>query len=507
MIATDPAAVRTVLADLDRPCYVLRTATGIGLAAAPVDGAQTLAAVPPLPPERLGGGSFPAAHGVRYPYLAGAMANGIASEDLVIALVRAGFLASFGAAGLLPERIEQALTRLDAGLPGLPYAANLIHSPAEPGLERAAVDAYLRHRVPVVEASAFMDLTAELVRYRVAGLGPGGPANRVIAKVSRLEVAELFLRPAPQPLLRALVADGAVTAEQADRARSVPLADDVTCEADSGGHTDRRPLPVLLPAVLALRDRLAPQVRVGAAGGLGTPVAIAAAFALGAQYVVTGSVNQACVESGTSDRARAALARAGVADCTMAPAADMFELGVELQVLQRGTMFPARARQLYELYRRYDGMDALPAADRERLEKQVFRRSLREVWADCEEYFARRDPSQLERAAGNPRRQMALVFRWYLGMASRWATVGDPERVADYQIWCGPAMGAFNDWVAGTYLEEPGNRRAAEVALHLMRGAAQARRVAALRDLGVGLPAAWTRYRPAPLAAELGVAA
>jgi hypothetical protein len=102
---------------------------------------------------------------------------------------------------------------------------------------------------------------------------------------------------------------------------------------------------------------------------------------------------------------------------------------------------------------------------------------------------------------------MALVFRWYLGMASRWANVGDPERVADYQIWCGPAMGAFNDWVAGTYLAEPGNRRAAEVALHLMRGAALVRRVAALRDQGVGLPAAWTAYRPAPLPVELGVAA
>ena len=42
----------------------------------------------------------------------------------------------------------------------------------------------------------------------------------------------------------------------------------------------------------------------------------------------------------------------------------------------------------------------------------------------------------------------------------------------DYQIWCGPSMGAFNDWVRGTYLEKPENRHAVDVAEHIMCGAA-----------------------------------
>jgi len=46
---------------------------------------------------------------------------------------------------------------------------------------------------------------------------------------------------------------------------------------------------------------------------------------------------------------------------------------------------------------------------------------------------------------------MALVFRWYLGNGSRWAVEGTPDRVQDYQIWCGPAMGAFNRWVQGSF--------------------------------------------------------
>ena len=71
---------------------------------------------------------------------------------------------------------------------------------------------------------------------------------------------------------------------------------------------------------------------------------------MGAAYVVTGSVNQACIESGLSPQAREMLAKAGVADVMMAPASDMFEMGVNLQVLKRGSMFGPRARKLYEWY-------------------------------------------------------------------------------------------------------------------------------------------------------------
>jgi hypothetical protein len=64
---------------------------------------------------------------------------------------------------------------------------------------------------------------------------------------------------------------------------------------------------------------------------------------------------------------------------------------------------------------------------------------------------------------------------------------------------CGPAMGAFNDWTAGTHLAAPGNRRVADAAHHIMRGAAYAGRVAQLRLAGVRLPAACTTYRPEPV--------
>ncbi|MCK9876816.1 PfaD family polyunsaturated fatty acid/polyketide biosynthesis protein [Frankia sp. Ag45/Mut15] len=510
-------AYRDLLA-LDAPCYVLREGTRVRTSGDQADvarvvaaGGQVLAAAGPRPATALGDGAFRAAHGVRYAYMAGAMANGIASAPMVAALARAGFLASFGAAGVLPARIDEALAAIVRDAAGAPFACNLIHSPSEAALEAATIDACLRHGVTTLEASAFVEPTAQLVRYRLAGLRRGRDGrveatHRVVGKVSRAEVAERFLRPAPEALVRDLLAAGVVTADQAALAREVPLADDLSAEADSGGHTDRRPLTVLLPELLALAERLRREqgarhaVRVGAAGGLGTPAAVAAAFALGAAYVVTGSVNQATVEADQSAITKRLLGATGVADTAMAPSADMFELGVEVQVLRRGTLFPGRARTLYELYRAHDGVDALPADVRANLEAKVFRRSLDDVWADCVEFFTRRDPDQIIRAQGDPRRRMALIFRWYLGRSSGWSIAGEPDRAADYQVWCGPAMGAFNSWVAGTYLAEVGNRQVADVAAHLMTGAAFHERAAALRAAGARLPASATTYIPtAPL--------
>jgi hypothetical protein len=91
---------------------------------------------------------------------------------------------------------------------------------------------------------------------------------------------------------------------------------------------------------------------------------------------------------------------------------------------------------------------------------------------------------------------MALVFRWYLGMSSYWANTGEPSRTVDYQIWCGPAMAAFNDWVRGSFLEHPENRRVATVALNILYSAAVLTRARILSLQGVGLPPGLPRLLP-----------
>ena len=458
--------------------------------------------------EDLGDEEFRKTYGVKYAYYAGAMANAIASTHLVITLGKAGILSAFGAAGVVPARLESAIQEIKAALPDGPYAFNLINSPNEPAMERGAAELYLKHGIRTVEASAYMDVTPSLVYYRAAGLeaGPAGAViirNRIIAKLSRKEVASRFLSPAPKDVLERLVADGKITAEQAQLAQFVPMADDITVEADSGGHTDNRPLVLLLPAILALRDELqaryqyAVAPRVGAAGGISTPHAAYAAFAMGAAYVATGSINQACVEAGASEHTRNLLAQAGMADVIMAPAADMFEMGVKVQVLRRGTMFGQRALKLYELYSRYNSIEEIPVDEREKIEKNIFKRELNAIWEETVQFFTERDPRQIERANADPHQKMALIFRWYLGLSSRWSNAGEKGREMDYQIWCGPAMGAFNDWVRGTYLEKAENRRVTDLGLHILTGAAYLTRLRQLSAFGVKTTPALEHYTPA----------
>ena len=79
---------------------------------------------------------------------------------------------------------------------------------------------------------------------------------------------------------------------------------------------------------------------------------------------------------------------------------------------------------------------------------------------------------------------MALMFRWYLGLSSRWANAGVVDRQVDYQVWCGPAMGAFNEWAKNTILEAAENRNVVSVALNIMYGAALVTRINMLRHQG-----------------------
>ncbi len=517
-------AVYSAIKQLEKPIYVIDAGGQIGVAQG--GGINTsltsgdpisqkgqfpwIGFVPPLHPASMGSPDFMRTHGLRYPYVIGAMANGITSTKMVEAAGRAGMLGFYGAAGLAIPQIETAIQDLQSKMNGLPFGFNLIHSPGDPNLELETVHLYLRYGVRLISASAFMGITLPLVYYRIKGIqqdehGIPTTPQKIIAKISREEVAKQFLSPPPAKFIQQLLERDWITEQEARLAEMIPMADALTAEADSGGHTDNRPALALLPTMISLRDwamtafNFNTPLSIGLGGGIATPESAAAAFAMGADYLVTGSINQACREAGTSDTVRQMLSEAGQADVTMAPAADMFEMGVKVQVLKRGTMFPLRAAKLYELYTNHDTYEDIPEPQRKILERDFFRRSFLEEWAHTKEFFMNRDPKQVEWAETNPKHRMALVFRSYLGQSSNWANTGEPSRKIDYQIWCGPAIGAFNQWVKGTFLESAQNRQVVVIALNILLGAAIVTRRQWLQQQGIFLPDVPTRIEPLEL--------
>lgn len=515
---TQKGAFSEALRQLSRPLYAVDVDGRFGVSqngtailgrqdtSAP-NGYPLLGWSPPLPVESLGDAGFKADHGLRLAYICGAMANGITSTEMVEAAARAGMIGFFGAGGLSIGQIEAAIDRLSSSLGDLPYGFNLIHSPNDMTLEQRTVDLYLAKGIRLVSASAYLDLTTPLVQYRIHGIHQNARGeivcpNRIIAKVSREEVARKFFAPPPEKHLQRLQDQGIITAEQASLARRVPMAQDLTAEADSGGHTDNRPALCLFPTMQALRDEMARQydygfpLRVGLAGGIATPQSAAAAFAMGAAYILTGSVNQSCLEADTSPLVKKMLAEARQADIVMAPAADMFEMGVKVQVLKRGTMFSMRGARLYDIYRTYDRFEDVPEDQCKLVEGSLLKCPFDQEWQNTRTFFLERDPAQVERAEKDPKHKMALVFRSYLGRASLWAKSGVADRAIDYQIWCGPAMGAFNEWVRGSFLASPENRKTVSVAKNLLYGAAVILRLSSLKSQGVCLPEDDFRVEP-----------
>jgi trans-AT polyketide synthase/acyltransferase/oxidoreductase domain-containing protein len=438
-----------------------------------------------ITPESLGNRSFCEDFGVRYAYVQGSMYKGIASPEMVIRMGKAGLLGFFGTGGLSLTAIESGLQSIQAALgrDGA-YGLNLLNNLANPKLENETVALYLKYGVRNVEAAAFMLVSEGLVHFRYKGayrdaMGRPCVRNRVIAKVSRPEVANAFMSPAPAKILTRLVESGKLTADEAELATQIPVSHHICVEADSGGHTDMGVAYTLMPAMLSLRDRIQAQhgyakpIQIGAAGGIGSPESAAAAFMLGAEFILTGSINQCTPQAGTSDLVKDMLQVINVQDTDYAPAGDMFEMGAKVQVVRRGVFFPARAKKLYDLYRQVSSLEAIDGPTKKTIEEKYFKRSFEDVWQETQTYYQQNRPKELEKAERNPKHKMALIFKWYFVLSNRLALAGDQTRKVDFQIHCGPALGAFNQWVKDTDLEAWQNRDVDVIAERLMQATAE----------------------------------
>lgn len=437
-------------------------------------------------PQSLGSEAFKKDYGLKYAYLSGAMYRGIASKELVIAMGKAGFMGFLGTGGLTLDKVEQDIRFIQNTLDeSHAYGMNLVCDLEHPDFEMATVELYLKYAITRIEAAAFMRITPALVYYRLSGLGCNSEGqvtstHKIVAKVSRPEVAEKFLSPAPERIVKQLLEQGKITSKQAQLSQSLPMSDDICVEADSAGHTDQGIASVLLPSIQSLRDTMVEQhdfeqkPRVGLAGGIGTPTAAASAFIMGADFIVTGSINQCTVEAGTSEQVKQMLQDINVQDTDYAPAGDMFEVGAKVQVLKKGVFFPARANKLFQLYNQYQSIEQIPQKLQDQIQQKFFKKSFDEVWQLTKQHLQQTGrQSEIEKAQTNAKYKMARIFRWYFAHSMKLAFAGDEAERVNFQVHTGPALGAFNQWVKGSELEPWQNRHVADIGEKLMQETAR----------------------------------
>lgn len=431
---------------------------------------------------KLGSEAFKKDYNIDYSYVAGSMYRGTASKELVIRMAKSKMLSYLGTGGLTLQQISNDIDTIQKELPlSSCYGMNLLYNLADPAFEMDTVHLYLQKGIKNIEASAFMNITESLAYFHISGLEKNNQGeviskHKILAKISRPEVAEVFMKPISGKLINVLLEKRMITKEQAELSKKIPVSFDICVEADSGGHTDRGVATVLLPAIQRLREdiekeyKYSKKIRIGLAGGIGTPTSAASAFIMGADFVLTGSINQCTVEAKTSIEVKDLLQNMNVQDTGYAPSGDMFEIGSKVQVLKKGVLFPARANKLYNLYSQYNSLEEIPEKTISQLEKNYFKKSIAQVWEDTKKYFIQKGKQEeIDKAEKRPKHKMSLIFRWYFGYSTKIAFEGNIDNKVDFQIHTGPALGAFNQWVKGTELESWRNRHVDEIGKKLMK--------------------------------------
>ncbi len=129
-VAFAPQDIAHILQYVRHPVHVVReditgqlgVAMGGELVGAGASDLSLMGTLHPIYSEWLGDREFCESHGIRFPYVTGAMANGIATPALVVAMAEAGMLGFFGAGGLSYAAVERGLADIHTRLAGRPLA-------------------------------------------------------------------------------------------------------------------------------------------------------------------------------------------------------------------------------------------------------------------------------------------------------------------------------------------------------------------------------------------------
>lgn len=423
----------------------------------------------------LGNEQFKKKYNLDYSYVAGGMYRGVSSKEMVVKLANIKALGFLGTGGMKIDDIISSIMYIKDHTNGS-FGLNITHNLSKRSNEKEIFNLLYEYNINIIEVSAFLSPTDELVKYRLKGLcknnGKIISRNKIIVKLSRPEICEIFVSPAPVKIIDRLLDLGEITEEEAFLGRKIPLAEDICIEADSGGHTDGASPYSLVPTIIrqvkqANKDfNYENEINVGVAGGIGTPESALASFVLGADFIMTGSINECTVEAAISDEVKDLLQDINVQDTEYAPASDMFEIGSKVQVLKRGVLFPARANKLYDLYRNFPSLESIDKKTLDQIEDKYFGESLESVFNHIKSYYSE---EEIIRAEENPKVKMAMIFKYYCYISSKWALQGEVKNKVNFQIYCSPALGAFNKWIGETELAQWKNRHVDEIAIMLMK--------------------------------------
>jgi NAD(P)H-dependent flavin oxidoreductase YrpB (nitropropane dioxygenase family) len=242
-------------------------------------------------------------------------------RDVVAAVSKAGGYGVLGALAYSPDQLEIELSWIDDHVDGMPYGVDFampVKYVGQGGGDEAKYD-NLHDLIPA-EHQAFVDallaehgvpeLPEDLARGKVKAAGLGvdeeGPGQVEVALSHPVSLIVNALGPPPPYVVQQAhergVLVGGLVGNRQHAERQVAQGTDIIVAqgTEAGGHCGDVSTMVLVPEVV---DAVGPDVPVLAAGGIGRGRQMAAALALGAQGVWTGSMWLTVAEADTNPTA------------------------------------------------------------------------------------------------------------------------------------------------------------------------------------------------------------
>jgi nitronate monooxygenase len=254
---------------------------------------------------------------LRYPIVQGPFGGGLSSPPLAAAVSDAGGLGSFGAQGMMPDRIGAVVAEIRA-LTAAPFAVNLWVSTAD---ARAEDLSQADHAAAIAVLAPFFAEIGVAPPPFAPAAGPDFEDQAAALLEARPPIFS-FIFGVPSPAIlercRSLGIRTIGTATTVEEARALDAAGVdaiVATGAEAGGHRPSflQSAEASLTGTFSLVPQVADAVRtpILAAGGIADGRGIAAALALGAHGVQIGTAFLACDESNAPPAHRAALRNAG----------------------------------------------------------------------------------------------------------------------------------------------------------------------------------------------------
>ncbi|HVT64930.1 MAG TPA: nitronate monooxygenase family protein [Mycobacteriales bacterium] len=238
-------------------------------------------------------------------------------RDVVAAVSRAGGLGVLGALAYTSEELEIELKWIEDHCDGKPYGVDLVmpanyigkgdKQPSEDELRAMIPQEYWDFLDSIMDEYGVPPLPedVDLGRAKTAGLGVDDQAGRsvdVALSYPNVRLLVNALGPPPEDVVKKAhdhgVLVGALIGSQHHAQKQIDIGVDIIVAqgTEAGGHTGEIATMVLVPEIV---DAVGDQVPVLAAGGIGSGRQMAAALALGAQGVWTGSIWLTVAEADT----------------------------------------------------------------------------------------------------------------------------------------------------------------------------------------------------------------